>query len=218
MSGVQVQLRKEARALLPWSAAVAFATVALAFLAERSSGFPNFSGDQQIWLVMAHVTGVLAVAALSLGHEFAHGTLGSLMVQPVDRRRLLWTKLLVTAAIVIGLAVLAEMTYPARGPLRPSSRPLLIWGPVAAGIGLVPVLTLLTRRPLGGVVFAIVVPGIILMVSDVFYPLAEGTLAIRITWYGTLAASALGLLARLSGDALHAGPSPPRGGPVTDTA
>lgn len=197
MSGAGIQLRKEAYALLPWSAAVAFATVALAFLARGQSGVLNFRGDEIAWLAMTHVAGVLAVAALSIGHEFAHGTLGSLLVQPVDRRRLLWTKLLVTAAIVIGLAALAEMTYPATGPLRPSARPLVIWGPAAAGIGLVPVLTLLTRRPLGGVVFAIVVPGLILLVSDVFYPLAGGPQALRITWYGTLAASALGLFALL---------------------
>ena len=58
-----------------------------------------------------------------------------------------------------------------------------------AGIGLVPLITLLTRKPLGGVVFAIAIPGLILAIAERFFSLRHGTQALSITWYGTLIVS-----------------------------
>ena len=194
-SPLAIQLRKEFRALFPWAAAVGLAAVALAFWAERESGFPNFRNDLVIWLVIVHVAGVLTIAALAIGQELTHGTLAVLLVHPVSRRRLLATKLLVASGVLFLLAVIAEVSYPALGPLRRSSaRLLLIWGPAIVGIGLVPVLTLLTRRPIGGVAFATVVPWTIFGVAQHYFPLATGTFALNLVNLGTLVACGLGLV------------------------
>ena len=198
-SALIVQTRKEVRALFPWTIGVAVATIALAELARRNAGFPNFRADQQVFFLMAYAIGVLTVAALSVGHELTHGTLAALLVQPVDRAKVLRLKLAVLTIALTGLGLLAstliQHDYVLQGGVIP--RRLLIWAPVAAGVGLVPLLTMLSRRPLGGVVFAVTIPGLLLGVGEQMYPLHLGVQALEITWYGTLAASAFGLAALL---------------------
>jgi hypothetical protein len=190
-----IQVRKEARALLPWWLGVAAATTATAMLARRNAGFPHFRNDQELWVVIVHVLGVLAVAALSIGHELTHGTLSSLLVQPVSRVRVLSMKLLVLIPAAVALGMLGDWFFLDRYlPGTAAARPLLVWGPVVAAIGLVPLLTVLTRKPLGGVVFAIAIPGLILVASERFYSLRQSPHALTITWYGTLIVSALGAL------------------------
>jgi len=193
-AALAIQVRKEARALLPWWMGVAVTTVATGMLARRTGGFPDFRYDQEVWVVMIYALGILAVAAVSIGHELTHGTLSSLLVQPVSRLKMLATKLgvLIPAIVLLGLVGNA-MLFTRYVPV--SGKALLIWGPVVAAIGLVPLLTVLTRKPLGGVVFALVVPGLILMVSERLFSLGEGTPVWNITWYGTLAASAIGIVA-----------------------
>ena len=71
---------------------------------------------------------------------------------------------------------------------------LLVWGPVAVSVGLVPLLTMLTRKPLGGVVFAMVIPGLVFGLSEWLYPLRDSAHAWWLTWYGTLIASGIGVL------------------------
>src|SRR5262245_22385248 len=162
-----VQTRKEVRALLPWTIGVAIASVALASLAKQNAGFPNFRHDQEVFFVMAYALGVVAVAALSVGQEITHGTLATLLVQPFDRLRVLWLKLAVLSVSLVGLGLIANAMFPyGYLPHSDVTRRLLVWGPVVAGIGLTPLLTVLTRRPLGGVVFSIAIPGLILAVSE----------------------------------------------------
>ena len=91
-SALYVQTRKEVRALLPWWLGVMLATVAMSYVAAQTAGLPFFRHEQQAWLVMAYAAGVLVLAALSVGQELTHGTFAALLVQPVDRRRVLWTK------------------------------------------------------------------------------------------------------------------------------
>ena len=193
--GLGIQLRKEVRALLPALVVVAIALTAIAFLARLKSGFPHYRNDLELWVAIVHGLGVLSLAALAFGHELMHGTMASLLVQPVARRRILLLKMVVLIPAAVLLGVLADSAfvnyYLWRARIQSQ---LLVWGPVAVAIGLVPVLTLLTRKPLGGVVFAIVIPGVIFGVSDHFYPLRDGAEAWWITWYGTLAAAGIGLL------------------------
>jgi len=65
---------------------------------------------------------------------------------------------------------------------------------VAIGIGLVPLFTLLTRKPLAGPVFAVVVPGLMYVIAERYY-FAGGTAGLTVTWYGTLIVSAIGFVA-----------------------
>ena len=193
-SAIGIQLRKEGRALLPALVVVAIALTAIAFLARLKSGFPHYRNDLELWVAIVHALGVLSLAALAFGHELMHGTMASLLVQPVARRRILLLKMVVLIPAAVLLGVLADSAfvnyYLWRARIQSQ---LLVWGPVAVAIGLVPILTLLTRKPLGGVVFAIAIPGVIFGVSEHFYPLREGAEAWWITWYGTLAAAGIGL-------------------------
>lgn len=194
-SALYVQTRKEVRALLPWWLGVVLATVALSYAAISTSGFPNFNYEHQVWAVTAYAAGVLALAALSVGQEVTHGTLASLLVQPVERRRVMWTKIGVLVAMVGVLGVLGDLTLPDFSlPSWAPIRPLLIWGPVAIGIGLVPLFTLLTRKTMAGPVFGVVVPGLIYMIAERHYP-DDATGAVTVAWYGTLAASTIGFVA-----------------------
>ena len=194
-SALYIQSRKEIRALLPWSVGVGLATMAMSYIAARNSGFPSFRYEDHAWLAMVYAAGVLILAALSVGQELTHGTLASLLVQPVDRRRVLWMKLGVLALVLFSLGIVAEATFP-RSPLPADTvlRPLSIWGPVAIGIGLVPLFTLLTRKPLAGPVFALVLPGLIYLVAERYF-FEGGTGGLTVAWYGTLVVSAIGFVA-----------------------
>ncbi|HEX5069578.1 MAG TPA: ABC transporter permease subunit [Vicinamibacterales bacterium] len=188
-----VQTRKEVRALLPWTIGVATASVALAVVAPGNGRLP-YLGDLAVFVVLAYAFGALAISALSLGQELTHGTLAALLVQPLDRIKVLALKLSVVAIALVSLGLVANATFrPAYVADNPDLRRLVIWGPVVAGIGLTPLLTLLSRRPLGGVVFSPTVPGLILVISERLYPFHLGTQAWTVTWYGTLIASAAGL-------------------------
>ena len=195
IGGLGIQLRKEVRALLPWWLCVAAAT-ATAVFAQPGSQFPEVRRDYEALVMTVHTLGVLALASLSIGHELTHGTLQGLLVQPIDRRRILLLKLIVLIPAVVALGAIVDAVFTTRYlSTRTGSGPLLIWGSVAAAIGLVPLLTMLTRKPLGGVVFAIVIPGLVFAASEWRYPLREGVQAWSLTMYGTLIASAVGLIA-----------------------
>ena len=107
-SALGIQLRKEIRALVPWWLVVAAAVTAAAILGHRYSGFPNFRNDLEVLVVIAHTLGVMVLAAFSIGHELTHGTLPALLVQPMDRRRILFLKVSVLMAALVALGVLAE--------------------------------------------------------------------------------------------------------------
>jgi hypothetical protein len=193
MTAFALQIRKEVRALLPWWLCVAVGVAAGAVLARQHAGFPHFRHDYDVLVVMMHAVGVLAVATLSFGHELTHGTLPSLLAQPIARRRVLSTKLLVLGAAVVILGVGAEwwllerFLYLSGGA---AARTLVIWGPVVAAIGLVPLLTVLTRKPLGGFVFSIALPGLVFVAGQKLYSVRD---AWSISWYGTLALSVIGV-------------------------
>jgi hypothetical protein len=194
MMRVLVQVRKEAKPLLFWWLGVAATLLAVAALAQRNSGFPNFRNDLELWVAMIYAIGVLSLAAVSIGQELTNGTLPALFVQPVSRTHVLLTKLLVLVPLVLALGLIAHFVFLDRY-LNPgfALRRLLVWGPAVAAIGLVPVLTVLSRKPLGGIVFALALPGLIVMVSERFYSIRDGLQTWYITWYATLILSGLGL-------------------------
>ncbi len=210
-----IHTRKEVRALLPWTVGVAIGSAAIATMANGHAGSPDYR-ELQMLFMMAYALGVLAVGALSVGQEVTHGTLAALLAQPLDRLRILRLKLGVLAVALAGLGLIANAMFPEGYLPDDGVRRLIVWGPVAAGIGLAPLLTVLTRRPLGGVVFSLTIPGFVLMIATRLYPLHLGSQAWSITWYGTLILSAVSLAAlfvhfpnlEVAGDGRsHAGPS-----------
>ena len=73
-------LRKETRALLPTAAAAN-----MAMLLRIAGPHSWYGGDLTM---LAYVFGSLALGAQSIGHEYGYRTLGILLAQPSDRRRL----------------------------------------------------------------------------------------------------------------------------------
>ena len=101
----------------------------------------------------------------------------------------------VLAAMAGTLGLVGNLMMPRGWIGYREARFLLVWGPAIVGVGLVPLLTLLTRNPLGGVVFSVVIPGTILVVTEWLNPRLDEAHALTIAWYGTVIASTLGLAA-----------------------
>ena len=133
---------KELRALLPaWGAT--FCAVGVAALSgSRSHGLG----------VIAYVLGSVTLGSQSVGHEYTNRTLTLLLSQPVERQRLLLTKLAVTTALLLTLAGFASLTV-----LAPDERQLIL-GSILCGLFLAPLLTMVCRNALAGPVFAGAMP------------------------------------------------------------
>jgi hypothetical protein len=159
-------LTKEFRALLPAWAASAL-VIAAALLANESRLF--------VAALMAYGLGVIALGAQSIGHEYSHRTMGLLLSQPSDRRRLFLMKL---GALTVMLLALTAMAWPLlqdTATWRRSFRePNVLVVAAVSGLFLTPCLTLLSRSTLAGIVFSVAVPGILLIVSDIIGVLIYG--------------------------------------------
>ena len=142
MSPWWIAWRKEARALV---AACAAAAVSLAALAMLS----NDRNTELGWV--AFFVGALTLAALSIGHEYSHGTLPMLLSLPLSRSRLLLVKLSALAPMLTLLSITAMAVLPPTSDFGPSAFPLLA---LLCGLVSAPWLTMVCRGPLAGVLFA----------------------------------------------------------------
>ena len=152
-------VRKEVRALLPaWIACL----VALAAAAAADDPRMVAAG------VFAYAFGSVGLGAQSLGHEYAHRTLGVLLAQPCDRRRIFATKLAVLAAMLGVLAAFAYGAFSSSDVLGWSYRVMLylILLPACCGLLLAPWLTMVGRSALAGLVFTLAIPGATLVVCE----------------------------------------------------
>ena len=137
-------IAKEIRALLPaWLAAAAVLWVAsLNVEPLRFFGVPLY------------FIGVAALGALSVGHEYAYGTLGLALTLPVPRRRIWAAKLAVLLPILAALALLAAWRVNVdRGDRTYGAA--LFWMPALAALSIPSWITMLTRSPLAGAVLTI---------------------------------------------------------------
>ena len=174
-------VRKEIRALWPvWAACVA-AIVAGGFV----DGINAMSAA-----VLAYVLGSVALGALSIGHEYTNRTLTQLLSLPADRRRLYLVKLGVLIPMLLSLGALAfGLLFNPRSldPARAAELPLLS---VMSALFLAPLLTMICRGPLAGLVFALVIPGMIFLAGDIASFSAHGfspeaaRLKFAVFWWG----------------------------------
>jgi hypothetical protein len=148
MSPSWIEWRKEARALV---AAWAAAAVSLAALARLSNDRDGEFG----WV--AFFVGALTLAALSIGHEYSHGTLPILLSLPVRRSHLLLVKLGALIPMVMLLWIVAMTVLPPTTDFGPSAFPLLA---LLCGLVSAPWLTMVCRGPLAGVLFAGAITGL----------------------------------------------------------
>ncbi len=136
---------KEIRALLPlWGASVA--AVAAALLVWRAGKLMDLG-------LFAYVIGSLAIGAQSVGQEYTYRTLPMLLSQPADRRRVYLLKFVVSAVMLFTLAALAGTTF-ARVWRPESARFSVVILPVWCGLFLAPLLTMICRSTLAGMILS----------------------------------------------------------------
>jgi hypothetical protein len=192
----RLHVMKEVRALLPtWVACAGAVCVGAVARDARVTGAA----------FLAYALGALQLGALSFGHEYTNHTLGILLSQPIDRRRLFLTKVAVLAALLapltafVWLVLLGGPELP-RAYLRREGWMLLasVWALFVA-----PPLTLLCRNPIAGVVFTVSLPMLLAIGGDIAGVLRYGsgggaaidTLKLQVLWWGTVCASAAGAAA-----------------------
>jgi hypothetical protein len=183
-------LAKEFRALGP-----AWALCAVAVLGAASS-----DGRLRGLAIAALFFGAPTLGALSIGQEFNYGTMPMLLTLPVRRRQLLLAKQLVLAILLILLAAVVRW-FDIRSILDELGREAL-WMPVMLGFLVAPWLTTVTRRPVAGAVFAVAIPGTLLvlgqLVGNSWFGDARHVDADRfrtwVVWTGTLTACLAGAI------------------------
>lgn len=133
---------KEVRALLGGWAACALAIVASRWQIEpfKYLGLP------------AYLFGTAVLGALSMGHEYVHRTLPSLLTIPVPRHHIWTAKLLVVSPMLASLAALAAIFAPIEIADQKFGLALFVLPPLVAAF-VAPWLTMLTRSSIAGAVF-----------------------------------------------------------------
>ncbi len=187
-------VRKELRALGP--AWLAFGGLALLGAALRPGG-----------AFVGYAAGTFFLAAMSIGHEYTNRTLSALLAQPVSRRQMFIVKMAVVVGLVAALGALASLVdlagvdrwwhspvWYAR-PRNGGSISSLNIGPATvlllpglAAVCLAPWFTMLSRGPLGGVVFSAAVVGAAWLGGDLVGTLRFGLApedAMKINAFGT---------------------------------
>lgn len=188
---------KEVRALLPlWVVSV------LAMVVARLS-IGLFLPPQLA--LFAYVIGAAVLGAMAIGHEYGHGTLGILLSQPIERRRLLTAKAAALALLLIALALAARLlAFSPAAILRvgTGSRwfiPIALLLPALLAFSFAPWMTMLTRNAIAGAVFTVSVPGVLLIAGQLIgfrlqgYASASDRVASIVLLVGTGIISAAGL-------------------------
>jgi hypothetical protein len=155
-------LSKEIRALLPlWGTSIA--AIAAAFVWREGD---RYLLPGPLVALFAYVVGSLAIGAQSVGQEYTYRTLPMLLSQPADRRRMYLLKFVVSAVMLLTLAALAGTTF-AKVWRPESARFSVVILPVLCGLFLAPLLTMICRSTLAGMIL--------------------GGTAMALTWFATLA-------------------------------
>ena len=183
-------LSKEVRALaLPWLACVA------CMLVVGVSNAPRLFGPLAI---IAYVVGTSALGALSIGHEYTGRTLSLLLTLPTRRERLLATKLGVLTVMLLTLWAAADALLFSGMPGPTDDKQMIALIPLICGLFLAPWLTMACRSAIAGTVFALTIPGVLMVVGELLgvatYGHGRAMQAFWMTfvWSGTLGLCAIG--------------------------
>ena len=147
---------KEFRALLPaWTAG----------LVAIGAAFVSSSGWVLLLSALGYAVAAIALGVQTVGHEYTNRTVGLLLVQPVDRKRILAIKLVVLFCLLSVLGAAAWLApFNAETWHRPWvwKHPTVTLLPLVAGFFIAPWITMVSRNPLAGVVFTASVPGMLM--------------------------------------------------------
>lgn len=187
---------KEVRALGPTYVAALIAVIAGSF---GESHFLIASG------LLGFAFGSVTLGAQAIGNEYSHGTLGLLLSQPRDRRRLFLDKMSVLALMLVTLtgATLLLFDDALKRAASPHTEPAMLVLAAACGLFVAPVLTMLCRSTLAGVVFTIAIPGLLATGADVVGGLVYGLdnhaaidrFRLAVFWRGMAVICAIGSIA-----------------------
>jgi hypothetical protein len=166
---------KEVRALLP---------VWLGCLALMVAGAAADHGALRDFVMMFYCAGSVGLGALSIGHEYAHGTLPLLLSQPGSRARLFVVKQSVLAVMLLIMAGVASRIVSVPSSVTAGFVVLSALG----GLFVAPWVTMVARNPLAGTVFTIVMPGLLWLVVNGF---VADQLKLVVFWRGMLGLSAV---------------------------
>lgn len=192
-AALTVAIKKEARALLPMWLACAGALLVVVYLGDRRPGG-----------LLVYLLGSLALAGWSIGHEYSHRTLPLLLSLPLARPRLLLVKLAVVIPLLVMLSALALTLLPSRGLGRQEFPTLVGVLAVVCGLILAPLLTMLCRSPIAGVVFAAGITGGVYLLAQIAAlavygsaePLIEGyQFTMNLSLWGFASVATLGAVA-----------------------
>jgi MFS family permease len=153
-------LTKELSALLPTYGAT---LVAVVVGSMSDSYFLIASG------LLGFAFGSVTLGAQSFGHEYSHRTLGLLLSQPLDRRRLFLNKLLVLSVMLGTLTGVTLVLFDdvLQRAASPHTEPPMLVLAAACGLFVAPWLTMLCRNTLAAVVFTIAIPGVLTTGADI---------------------------------------------------
>jgi hypothetical protein len=181
-------LSKEVRALAPpWLACTA-CILAMGVLDPRLIGLA----------VIAYIVGAVALGALSIGHEYTGRTLSLLLTLPTRRERLFATKLGVLTVMLLTLWATADALLFRAMRAPAAEKQIIQLVPLICGLFLAPWLTMACRNSIAGTVFALAIPGVLMVVGEVWgvakYGHGSVTDAFRIAfmWFTTSGLCAIG--------------------------
>lgn len=183
-------LSKEVRALaLPWFACLA------CMLLPAVANAPMWLGALS---VPAYFLGTAALGGLSIGHEYTDRTLSLLLTLPARRGRLFAVKLAVLTVMLLTLWFAASTLVFGDSRLREASTDIVALLPVLCGLFLAPWLTMACRNPIGGAVFALAIPGMLVVAGELIgvrlhgYGAEMEAFRLTIAIFGTIAVCAVG--------------------------
>src|SRR4029077_5548576 len=111
-----------------------------------------------------YIVSCATLGAYAFGHEYVHGTMSSLLAQPMPRSRIYLAKLGVLALLLAALrSLLFVVPFPEGQTVLGA---LIVPLPILAALFVAPWLTLVTRMPLAGAMFSMSLAAIVLLTAE----------------------------------------------------
>ena len=182
---------KEVRALSPvWLACLATMIAGTMLNLNLFRGFG----------IVVFFFGSAALGALSIGHEYQHGTMGLLLSLPARRARLFLVKMVVLAPILLTIAAVATWLVFPDVHSTELDRPWLAFRIALYVLCVAPWLTMVFRSAIASTVFTLALPGTAVTAAQLIYliayrRIAPGAFVMTVLWQSSMVLTPLGAIA-----------------------